>query len=358
MDFERVNSFLESFAVDDCGELNEIYKDAENRGVPVIRRNTKELLRLLILIAAPKRILEVGTAVGYSALFMDDVMKRAEDVFCGEMPDTGCGDTQSDSDIGCCFGDGMDVGGGCCDKHVSGDGGHCDTQSAGCGSDCDTQSAGCGSDCDTMNSDCGRCDTMTDGDIGCCDIHGAGDIGHCDTMTDGGIGNSNTQSVGCGGNGDIHGAGDVGHCESSIREIVTIELDEARADEAEANFDRCLGNGRNIRLLRGDAYEVMKEMTVDEYGLFDMVFIDAAKAQYGNYLEEAMRLTHKGSIIICDNILAGGEILESHFLVDKRDRTIHDRMRNFLKNLKSDARLDTALLSVGDGMSVSVRLSE
>ena len=281
MDFERVNSFLESFAEDDCGELNEIYKDAENRGVPVIRRNTKELLRLLILIAAPKRILEVGTAVGYSALFMDDVMKRAEDVFCGEVPDTGRGDTQSDSDIGCGYGDGMNVG-RCCDKHVSGDDGHCDTQSAG-------------------------------------------------------------------------GAG---HCESGIREIVTIELDEARADEAEANFDRCLGSGRNIRLLRGDAYEVMKEMTVDEYGVFDMVFIDAAKAQYGNYLEEAMRLTHKGSLIICDNILAGGEILESHFLVDKRDRTIHDRMRNFLKNLKSDSRLDTALLSVGDGMSVSVRLSE
>ena len=293
MDFERVNSFLESFAEDDCGELNEIYKDAENRGVPVIRRNTKELLRLLILITAPKRILEVGTAVGYSALFMDDVMKRAEDIFCGETPDTGCGDTQSDSDIGCGYGDEMDVGGGC-----------------------------------------------------------------FDTTTDDGIGNSNTQSVGCGGHGDIHGVGNVGRGESGIREIVTIELDEARADEAEANFDRCLGSGRNIRLLRGDAYEVMKEMTVDEYGLFDMVFIDAAKAQYGNYLEESMRLTHKGSLIICDNILAGGEILESHFLVDKRDRTIHDRMRNFLKNLKSDSRLDTALLSVGDGMSVSVRLSE
>ena len=230
MDFERINSFLESYVTDDSGRLGEIYEDAEKRGVPVIRRNTKELLRLLILIAAPKRILEVGTAVGYSALFMDSVMRN------------------------------------------------------------------------------------------------------------------------------VNGNNETGYVHKDSCEIVTIELDEARADEAEANFDECLGGERNIKLLRGDAYEVMKSMTAEEYGVFDMVFIDAAKAQYGNYLEEAMRLTRKGSVIICDNILAGGEILESHFLVEKRDRTIHDRMRSFLRELKKDERRDTALLSVGDGMSVSIRV--
>ena len=261
MEFERINSFLESFAIDDSGRLMEIYKDAEKRGVPVIRRNTKELLRLLILIAAPKRILEVGTAVGYSALFMDEVMGRAN---------------RSVAANGSCAHDDAAAGDGRVNQDV-------------------TARDGC------VNQD------VTAGDG---------------------------------------------------TEIVTIELDSERADEAEANFDECLGENRNIKLLRGDAYEVMKGMTVEEYGVFDMVFIDAAKAQYGNYLSEAMRLTRKGSIIICDNILAGGEILESHFLVEKRDRTIHDRMRSFLSELKKDERLDTALLSVGDGMSVSVRMVE
>ncbi|HCA21885.1 MAG TPA: O-methyltransferase [Lachnospiraceae bacterium] len=260
MDFERINSFLESYVKDDSGRLKEIYEDAEKRGVPVIRRNTKELLRLLILITAPKRILEVGTAVGYSALFMDSIMNKR--VYDGE---------DGDSDAGAFVG-------------------HDERE--------------------------GR-----DGNTGIIAEHD------------------------CREDNDFEG-----------REIITIELDEARADEAEANFDKCLGEKRNIKLLRGDAYEVMKRMTVEEYGRFDMVFIDAAKAQYGNYFEEAMRLTRKGSIIICDNILAGGEILESHFLVEKRDRTIHDRMRAFLKELKDDERLDTALLSVGDGMSVSVRI--
>ena len=104
----------------------------------------------------------------------------------------------------------------------------------------------------------------------------------------------------------------------------------------------------------GKEYEVMKGMTVEEYGVFDMVFIDAAKAQYGNYLSEAMRLTRKGSIIICDNILAGGEILESHFLVEKREITIHDRIRQYLYRLKNDERLATDILSVGDGAAVSL----
>ena len=64
MDFERINSFLESYVKDDSGRLKEIYEDAEKRGVPVIRRNTKELLRLLILITAPKRILCRGRYTG------------------------------------------------------------------------------------------------------------------------------------------------------------------------------------------------------------------------------------------------------------------------------------------------------
>ena len=238
-DFSRINSFLESYIEDDAGYLQDIYDDARKRGIPVIRKNTRELLKLLILISRPEKILEVGTAVGYSALFMREAASAA------------------------------------------------------------------------------------------------------------GI----------------------------KAKIVTLELDPDRAAEAGRNFEdhsesksiaaadceasdaadgKSCGEAGGIKLLQGDAYLVMKEMTVSEYGTFDMIFIDAAKAQYKNYMDEAVRLSRKGSIIVCDNIFLDGEILESHFLVEKRDRTVHDRMREFLRDIKNDERLETVLLSVGDGMSVSV----
>ena len=71
-------------------------------------------------------------------------------------------------------------------------------------------------------------------------------------------------------------------------------------------------------------------------------------------MEEAIRLSHLGTVIITDNILADGDVLESHFLVEKRDRTIHDRMREYLYMIKNDDRLETAILSVADGIAVSV----
>ena len=59
-------------------------------------------------------------------------------------------------------------------------------------------------------------------------------------------------------------------------------------------------------------------------------------------------------MIVTDNILAEGDVLESHFLVEKRDRTIHDRMREYLYYIKNDPRLDTSILSVGDGLAMSI----
>ena len=76
-DFSRINSFLESYIEDDAGYLQDIYDDARKRGIPVIRKNTRELLKLLILISRPEKILEVGTAVGYSALFMREAASAA-----------------------------------------------------------------------------------------------------------------------------------------------------------------------------------------------------------------------------------------------------------------------------------------
>ena len=90
-------------------------------------------------------------------------------------------------------------------------------------------------------------------------------------------------------------------------------------------------------------------------GPYDMVFIDAAKGQYPDYLKEAMRLTHKGSVIIADNILQDGEILESKFSVERRHRTIHKRLRDFLDRITADEMFTTSIIPIGDGVTFSVR---
>ena len=88
---------------------------------------------------------------------------------------------------------------------------------------------------------------------------------------------------------------------------------------------------------------------------YDMIFVDAAKAQYIAYFPEVMRLLNKDGMLISDNVLQDGGIMESRFAVERRDRTIHSRMREYLYLLKHDERLETAVVPIGDGASVSVK---
>ena len=87
---------------------------------------------------------------------------------------------------------------------------------------------------------------------------------------------------------------------------------------------------------------------------FDLVFIDAAKAQYGEYLTLVLPMLSPDSLIVSDNVLQDGSILESHFLVEKRDRTIHDRMRVYLQRLTGTEGMSTSILAVGDGVAVTL----
>ena len=138
--------------------------------------------------------------------------------------------------------------------------------------------------------------------------------------------------------------------ESHASRIDTVEDWEPRIPLAKANI-REAGLADRINLIHGDALEVMRDMKKT----YDLVFIDAAKGQYPDYLKEAMRLTCTGSVIIADNILQDGEIMESKFLVERRDRTIHKRIREFLEMVSKDERLETSILPVGDGITFSVR---
>ena len=138
--------------------------------------------------------------------------------------------------------------------------------------------------------------------------------------------------------------------ESHASRIDTVEDWEPRIPLAKANI-REAGLADRINLIHGDALAVMRDMKKT----YDLVFIDAAKGQYPDYLKEAMRLTCTGSVIIADNILQDGEIMESKFLVERRDRTIHKRIREFLEMVSKDERLETSILPVGDGITFSVR---
>ena len=211
---ERVSSFIRSFYPDDEGFLRELYASAKERRIPVIREDTRELFRLLLSMKKPGRILEIGTAVGYSALLMHS----------------------------------------CCPK----------------------------------------------------------------------------------------------------ASITTMELDSERIGEARTNFEQCgalasTEEEGKILLLEGDAAELLKSLS----GVYDFIFVDAAKAQYLTYLQELLRLSESGTVILSDNVLQEGNILESHFSVEKRDRTIHDRMREYLFKITHTEELTTSILPVGDGVAVT-----
>ena len=84
-----------------------------------------------------------------------------------------------------------------------------------------------------------------------------------------------------------------------------------------------------------------------------MIFMDAAKGQYLTFLPEVMRLLSPEGLLISDNVLQEGDIMESRYAVTRRDRTIHSRMREYLYRITHDPRLETVILPVGDGLAVS-----
>lgn len=210
---ERLASFINSFNTDYDDVITSIRKEAEENRVPIIRQEAGEFVKLLILMNKPKKILEIGTAVGFSAIFMSRFLDD-----------------------------------------------------------------------------------------------------------------------------DAH--------------ITTIENYPPRIAEAKKNFARA-GVENRITLMEGDAQEILPGL--DEQ--YDFVFMDAAKGQYGCFFSEAVRLLKPNGILLCDNVLQDGDVLESRFAVTRRNRTIHSRMREYLHDLTHDPRLDTAILNVGDGMSLSMKKS-
>lgn len=211
MDSKRLTTYLCSLYPDLPEDLKALEQEARDTDVPIIRRDTQQLLRFMMETVRPKRILEVGTAVGFSAMFM-----------------------------------------------------------------------------------------------------------------------AATNPIRC--------------------KITTIEDWPPRIEAAKKNFTE-MGYADRITLLEGDAMEILPTIS----GTFDFIFMDAAKGQYIHYWPQIVRLCQEGTVVVTDNVLQDGDVIESHYAVTRRNRTIHKRMREYLYTLTHDERFATDILPVGDGVSISVR---
>lgn len=208
---ERIATYIQSLESPETGIIGEIEREALEAHVPIIRKETQSFLKVVLMMKRPLRVLEVGTAVGFSAILMS-----------GHLPE----------------------------------GGH----------------------------------------------------------------------------------------------ITTIENYEKRIPIARENFKRA-GKEKEITLIEGDALEVMQGLA----GPYDFIFMDAAKGQYIHYLPEAVRLLAPSGALLSDNVMQDGDILESRFAVERRNRTIHKRMREYLYELKHREDLETSILPLGDGVALSIR---
>ena len=208
---ERISTFIDSMDTGNTPFLEELEREARETNVPIVRRQTQSLLKLLLAVKKPASVLEVGCAIGFSALLMSEYAPA-----------------------------------------------------------------------------------------------------------------------------DCH--------------ITTIEKYDKRIPLARENF-RKAGREDRITLLEGDAADILRKLD----GAYDLIFMDAAKGQYIRFLPDVLRLLADGGILISDNVLQDGDVMESRFAVTRRNRTIHSRMREYLYALKHTPALETAILPVGDGVTVSVK---
>ena len=132
--------------------------------------------------------------------------------------------------------------------------------------------------------------------------------------------------------------------------ITTIENYDKRLKDASYNILASGYEGR-ITLIEGDAASVLPFLK----GPYDFIFMDAAKGQYIAFLPELLRLLPKGGLLLADNVLQDGDLVESRYITERRQRTIHERMREFIWEVKHSDCLDTSVITIGDGVTLSIR---
>ena len=283
MDPERIKVYLES--LDDGSGipdyLKKIEKKAREDNVPIIRPATRNFMRMMVAALRPSRILEVGCAVGYSALIMQEVCPDAEIITIERDEKRGEEAALNFSKV-------------------------------------------------LIEQEDRALDELF-------------------ALSENKSEKGNEEDA-----AEPEKAGEDG-LEVSARTGAdkAAESEEAGAKGAMAQVRRWTSqeNKGSITLLMVDADEILPSLK----GHFDLIFMDAAKGQYIVWLPEIKRLLKTGGLLLSDNILQEGDILESHYAVERRNRTIYKRMRSYLYELTHDNELVTSILSDGDGMALSVK---
>lgn len=140
--------------------------------------------------------------------------------------------------------------------------------------------------------------------------------------------------------------------------ITTIEKVPMRLKEAAKNLSNDVFPHKDkIKLLQGEALEVLQQLAEGKEQ-YDFIFLDAAKAQYLSFLPELMKLLDQGGILITDNVLQDGTVINSRYSITRRDRTIHSRMREFLYTITHMEELETVIVPIGDGVAISYRINQ
>lgn len=134
--------------------------------------------------------------------------------------------------------------------------------------------------------------------------------------------------------------------------ITTIEYNGDMVKIARENIEKA-GFSDAVTVVEADAKEYLSYIEEDE--AFDMIFLDGPKAHYIYMLDECVRLLKKGGIIISDNVLYKGMIADDNHVV-RRKITIVKRLRRYIDMLMEHPELETSLLPLGDGVTVSVKI--
>lgn len=130
--------------------------------------------------------------------------------------------------------------------------------------------------------------------------------------------------------------------------IDSLELSHEMVIRARENIDKAGATSR-ITVHEGDGAALMSQMQ----GPYDLIFIDAAKGQYLEYLDRAIPLMREGSLLISDNVLFKGMVASNDFLV-RRKITLVKRLRTYLKTIMQHDSMDSTLIPIGDGVALSL----
>ncbi|HYY79144.1 MAG TPA: O-methyltransferase [Actinomycetes bacterium] len=126
--------------------------------------------------------------------------------------------------------------------------------------------------------------------------------------------------------------------------LTTIEADPDHQRRAKESYEEAGVTGR-VRSILGRALEVLPRLSD---GAYDLAFLDAVKAEYPEYLDHALRLVRPGGVILADNVLWSGRVADAK--VTDPDT---EGLRSYSRRIATDRRLDSVILTIGDGLAVS-----